>query len=163
MPKKIDNSDLTTSAEDGLKAIGLTQEDMKSLEGDLAAKPKRDNRICICGHPVTRHTVAGALTICKPTKMDCPCKRCRPVVKVSDLRPFLRKTEGSGGLHALARGMYALTQKDGKIDWLEDLVCDRCKEKAADLTPAAVTQRGTSAMHATGFDALLCGKCRTEV
>lgn len=155
--------DKEVDALDGLKMLGLSEKDMEALEQDLAGRPRRDNRVCICGHPVSRHTVAGALTICKPTKMDCPCKKCRPVVKVSDLRTFLRKTEGSGGLHALSRGMYALSQKDGKISWLIDLQCDRCGEKTEDLTPAAVTQRGTSALHATGFDALLCGKCREEV
>lgn len=150
-------------AVEGLRMLGLSQKDMASLEEDLARRPKRDNRVCICGHPVSRHTNVGGITMCKPTKMDCPCKKCRPVVAVSDLRPFLRKTEGSGGLHALSRGMYALSQKGGKITWLIDLVCDRCNEKTDDLTPVAVSQRGTSASHATGYDALLCRKCREEV
>lgn len=137
----------------------------EALEADekLRSRPAvRDGRICVCGHPVGRHMISTGITFCKPTRMECPCKKCRPVIESADVRPFLRKTEGSGRSHALGRGMAAAMSKGIEFSWIVDMVCDRC-EKAAPLSPVPVTQNGVAAQSATGYEALLCAECREAV
>lgn len=137
----------------------------EALEADerLRSRPAvRDGRICICGHPVSRHTVVSGVTFCKPTRMECPCKKTRPVLESRDTRPFLRKTEGAGRSHALGRGMAAARTKNIEFNWIVDMKCDRC-QKEAPLSPVPVSQTGVAQVSATGFDALLCGECRMEV
>ncbi|NBS92158.1 MAG: hypothetical protein EBT27_00155 [Betaproteobacteria bacterium] len=112
---------------------------------------------------MSAHTVVGGVAYCRPTKLECPCKSCKPVIEVEDTRCFNFKTEGSGALHALARGMLALAKREKNMRWVVELQCERCKRPAEKLVPTAVTQRGQAATQATGFDALLCEDCRREV
>lgn len=152
------------SAEDALAAIGISVSE--AIEGDsslLRSAGSRDKSICVCGHPVSRHTDTHGAVYCKPTRMECPCKKVRPVLEAEDLRCFLRKTAGSGSMHALTRGMAASAQKEKKVRWAIDLKCDRCKTEASRLVPAPVTQTGFATHHPTGYDALLCEKCLAEI
>jgi hypothetical protein len=137
----------------------------EALEEDekLRQRPaERDGRICLCGHPVSRHTVVNGLVFCKPTRMECPCKKVRAVIDTNDVRPFLRKTEGSGPMHALGRGLAAAITKGLDVVWLVEKKCDRCGTEGP-VAPVPVTQRGGATRSATGFDALLCQACRQEV
>ena len=120
----------------------------------------RDGRICLCGHPMKRHTDTGGRSACSPSRLICPCKKSRPVIESSDTRVFLRKTRGSGSGHALAQGILAAKGKH-EIKWLVEMKCDKC-EAEGKVSPVAVSQRGTIMDEATGFDALLCQKCREE-
>jgi hypothetical protein len=144
--------------------LDFTLEEAQQADKNLIENPvsDRDGRICICGHPVARHTNVSGLVYCKPTRMECPCKAIRAVVEANDIRPFLRKTSGQGPLHALGRGLQACVVKEVEVNWLIEMKCDRCK-KEAPLSPVPVTQRGISVNHATGFDALLCRECRDQV
>lgn len=153
------------SADQVFEHLDFTQEEAQAADESLLARQgrKRDGRICVCGHPVTRHTLlAGGLVYCKPTKMECPCKASRPVIESSDTRPFLRKTEGPGVLHALGRGIQAALKAGHDVDWLVDKQCDRCGTEGP-VSPVPVTQRGVAVNEPTGFDALLCRKCREQV
>ena len=132
---------------------------------ELLTQPKgrdRDGRICACGHPMTRHAVLSGLVYCKPSRMECPCKKDRPVVTTSDTRLFLCKTEGQGPMHALGRGLVAAAKDGHRVEWLIEKKCDRCGSEGP-VSPVPVTQRGVAVSEPTGFDALLCAKCRTEV
>lgn len=141
----------------------FTLEETAAADRQLIARGgPRDGRICTCGHPVSRHTQVAGIVLCKPTRMECPCKTVRAVLEASDTRSFLRKTSGGGALHALSRGLYAALQKGGSVEWIVDQQCDRCK-KPGPVSPVPVTQRGTATDQATGYDALLCGQCRSEV
>jgi len=157
-----------STAQDALKAMGLTTDEVIQVDSNLRTRPaKRDGRVCLCGHGVSKHTIVevpGRETIssCKPSKMDCPCKKVRPVIDVEDTRPFLRKTMGSGSMHALSRGLAVLAESGKSADWIVDLVCDRCEKKSDSLFPVPVTKDGRIATDATGYDALLCPKCRKE-
>lgn len=156
----------TKSALEALAQIGMTVEELKEAEEELAkvgSKRDRDSRICVCGHRMSAHTVIGGAGFCRPTKMECPCKTPRPVIEAADTRCFNFKTNGSGGLHALARGMLACVERGKSFRWIVPLVCDRCKKEADRLIPCAVSQRGQSMSAATGYDALLCEDCRREV
>lgn len=156
-----------TSALEALAAMGLTPEDVDRADQELAEQRKMrediDRSICTCGHAVARHTVSAGAVYCKPARMECPCKRLRPVLETSDTRMFVRKTDGGGAAHALARGIKAAIEKGKSAEWIVDLVCDRCGDTHPNIVPVPVTQTGTAASRATGYDALLCPDCRTEV
>jgi hypothetical protein len=151
------------SGEDALSMLGLSVEEIDKAEEELGTRGPRDQRICVCGHPVSRHTMTSGVVYCKPARMECPCKKIRPVLEAQDTRAFLRKTEGLGGMHALSRGIRAILAKGKSVRWIVDLECDRCGSSSETVIPAAVTQRGIPTEHATGFDALLCPKCATEI
>ena len=157
-----------TSAEDALAAMGISIEDMLKAEDRLAALGTRrykesDGRICVCGHAVSRHTVINGVVYCKPSRMECPCKKCRPVIEAQDTRKFLRKTSGAGPFHALALGMLSHAKEGKTVKWIDPPKCDRCGTETNNVVPVPVTQRGNAVDYATGFDALLCPKCRVEV
>ena len=148
---------------DAFDFMDFTLEEAVEKDNLLRQKPpERDGRICLCGHPTSRHTIANGLVFCKPTRMECPCKKVRAVVESSDVRPFLRKTEGSGPMHALGRGLAAAITKGLDVAWLIEKKCDRCGTEGP-VAPVPVTQRGISTSSATGFDALLCAVCRQSV
>ena len=149
---------------DPFSFMDFTLEEAVKADAELIDRPatNRDGRICLCGHPMARHTNAGGAVYCKPTRMECPCKNLRPVLEADDVRPFLRKTGGSGPLHALGRGLQASVTKQISVAWLVEMICDRCKTEGP-VSPVPVTQRGIAVSHATGYDALLCKDCREEV
>jgi hypothetical protein len=152
------------SAKDALAAMGLDLDEVVDIDNGLRTRPNtRDGRICLCGHAVSKHTDFGnGVMSCKPSKMDCPCKKCRPVMDVEDVRPFLRKTQGSGSMHAFSRGLAALAMSGKSAQWIVDLTCDRCGEHNGSLVPVPVTAHGIITDYATGHDALLCPTCRSE-
>lgn len=161
---------LREPAQDALKALGLTVEEITQAEekmlealGSRRYRTAVDPRICICGHPVGRHTTVGGLTFCKPSRMECPCKKCRPVIEVDDVRKFLRKTNGAGPLHALALGIKGLAEDGKGLRWIINVQCDRCRAFDVPVAPVPVTQQGVATSYPTGYDALLCETCRTEI
>ena len=155
------------SAEEALAMIGLTADDVDEADVALAEQRKINasiNRhVCACGHAMSRHTVVHGIVMCKPARMECPCKRSRPVLLAQDTRLFIRKTEGGGAAHALSRGIRESMAKGKSVEWLIDLVCDRCGRDTVSVTPVPVSQQGTARPYATGYDALLCSDCRVEV
>lgn len=153
-----------SSAAEALAAMGMTTDEVSAIDSALRTRPqKRDGRICLCGHGVTKHLVSDGIVSCKPSKMDCPCKKVRPVIDAEDTRPFLRRTQGAGAMHALSRGLAALATNGKDASWIIDLECDRCKAKTNNLVPVPVTANGFAVSEATGYDALLCPTCREEV
>jgi hypothetical protein len=138
-------------------------EDSKAAEEKIASQGRsdRDKRICACGHPMARHWTEHGKTLCKPSKMECPCRfeSHRAVLLAGDARKFLRKTEGPGPEHALARGILASIESGSDVEWLVEMVCDFCGEQSQ-LSPVPVTSSRSVEFKATGYDALLCRKCR---
>jgi len=164
--RKLYSMNHADEAAKALAQIGMTVDELKKAEEELSqVRPNRgrDNRICVCGHRMSAHTVVGGAAFCRPTKMECPCKKPRPVIEAQDTRCFNYKTSGSGALHALARGMLACVEREKSFKWIIPLVCDRCGSAAERLVPCAVTQRGQAVSYATGYDALLCEECRRAV
>lgn len=152
---------IAVEKKNALQAIGMNLDEVVEIDAGLRTRPAtRDGRICACGHSMTKHTEVGGIVLCKPSKMDCPCKKSRPVLDVEDTRPFLRKTQGPGPMHALSRGLAALLSLGKSADWIIDLVCDKCGKSAGLLSPVSVTKDGRTSETATGYDALLCSKCR---
>ena len=147
---------------DVFSALDFTLDEAIEANEELLNKGPRDQRVCLCGHAVSRHMEIMGMVQCKPSKMDCGCKKIRPVLEVGDLRVFLRKTDGAGSMHALGRGMATAAQRDIKMKWLETPTCDRCSTEGP-VSPVAVTQGGHISNHDTGFNALLCVNCRMEL
>lgn len=151
---------------DPLAAMGISLEEALAADKKITDKTRkgvRDRRICICGHPVARHAEYAGVLTCKPTAMRCPCKKVRSVLEADDIRTFLRKTEGSGALHALTRGIAASVSSGKKVEWSIPLKCDRCGEsEGRKVMPSVVTQGGRMTNHPTGFDVMLCDVCRIE-
>lgn len=150
-----------------LKTMGMSLEEAQQARdlGFVApSRQKTDRRICACGHRVSAHTEVAGVTFCKPTRMECPCKKCRPVMEVENTRYFIRATHGGGALHALSQGLVNLAEEGKGAKWIIDLKCDRCGTTTdGPPIPVPVTQNGIAVDYATGFDALLCPTCRTEV
>lgn len=166
LDKTVQNERRTTSAREALELMGIDVEEAIEMDEILLGKiasGMRDPHICVCGHPVSRHTSTNGVVYCKPTRMECPCKYVKPVLEVEDLRSFLRKTTGAGSMHALTRGMVASIKKGKSVTWLTDPVCDRCGKSADSISPTPVTPNGISVNYATGYDALLCPSCRDQV
>lgn len=155
---------MTTDASDALRAMGIDPD--SAIQMDKALKDRsglRDKRVCICGHGVTKHTDVAGAVMCKPSRMECPCKKVRPVLDVDDTRVFLRRTVGGGAMHALSRGLSALVMSGKSATWIVELKCDRCGNLDEIVNPVPVTQSGHATTYATGYDALLCQPCREEV
>ena len=66
-------------------------------------------------------------------------------------------------MHALTLGIVSHVQTGREVQWIVDLVCDRCGEANGNVVPVPVTQTGRATSYPTGYDALLCPTCRTEV
>lgn len=154
-------------AGDALAALGMSLEEVLDMDSVLRTRPPiRDGRICICGHAVSKHTsLPNGKIMCKPSKMDCPCHEVRAVIDVEDTRPFLRRTQGGGSMHALSRGLAALATSGKGAQWIIDLECDNCHEFSESLTPVPVTGDGrvSGGSEPTGYDRMLCLDCRTGV
>jgi len=159
------DKDKLIDAADALAQLGMSTDEVDEADADLLEKRARgvDRQVCVCGHGAARHTVSSGVVYCKPSRMECPCKKLRPVLLAEDTRLFIRKTDGQGPAHALSRGIRESANRGRKVSWIVDLVCDRCGTEADRLSPTAVSQRGVATDYATGYDALLCNKCRTEV
>jgi hypothetical protein len=146
---------------DPMAAMGISLEEAVEVDEAMRDRPAgRDGRVCICGHGAGRHTVANGVVYCKPARMDCPCKKLRPVVEAEDTRAFLRKTGGAGPMHALVRGMSAVISAGKRVEWIVDLKCDKCGAEGH-VVPVPVTRNGIVMAEPTGYDALLCVSCRT--
>lgn len=122
---------------------------------------ERDGRVCACGHPVTRHSGIAGEYVCQPTKMECPCRKPKPVLESSNTRFFVRKTVGAGAMHALGRGLAAAIEAGAECEWIVDLICEKCNEESDQLTPVAVDQFGVFVNEPARFNALICRKCRS--
>jgi hypothetical protein len=149
------------NSDNPLEALGLTVDDVEKADQEKREKGPRDRRVCVCGHGVSRHTNAHGAIYCKPARMECPCKKIQPVLETNDTRPFLRKTDGMGAQHALARGIKEAITRGKSVKWLIDMVCwnPNCGKTVTKLTPVPMTQRGTISGTATGFDVMLCDEC----
>jgi hypothetical protein len=152
-----------------LDAFDADLDELALLDEALTQPPRRnDKRICICGHPMSRHNTKKAGE-CVPARFTCACRKQVPVLEVPDTRYFLSRSLGSGEKHALMRGIF-LAQKgmgeafDEKAKWLVDLECwnPACKAPTK-LFPVRTDPdlyRIYDSNKDEGVSAFLCEKCR---
>lgn len=144
---------------DPFSFFDFTEDEAREALAVVSDKTKVRGKICICGHPMGRHSITSGLTSCTAGKQTCPCKRARAVIEVDNARIFLRRTTGGGALHALTLGMTAALEAGQQVDWVIDVACDRCGNSGL-VSPTPVTENGVIMNKATGYNVLLCRDCR---
>lgn len=142
-----------TTAKDALAALGITEEETEQLQEEMKQQTRRDPRICLCGHPMSRHSINNGIGLCELPKSTCNCKFERPVLRVGDTRLFLRNTTGHGPEHALTRGIVALATAGKEAEWLIPIACDKCGTEEGRIVPMALTDRSV----------LICENCIMEI
>lgn len=111
-----------------LDSFDVDQEKLELIDKAVSQPPRRnDKRICICGHPMSRHDKETKK--CRPARFDCPCKRNHAVLDVPNTRYFLSRSQGSGEKHALTRGIFLARKAmgedfDERAEWLVELNCE---------------------------------------
>jgi hypothetical protein len=119
-----------------MDALDADESKLDLIDKALTKNPrKNDKRICICGHPMSRHDEARGMS-CRPARFDCACINAIPVLEVPDNRYFLARNEGSGEKHALMRGIYMARRGmgerfDNEAEWIFDFKCmnPTCKKE----------------------------------
>lgn len=156
------------STNDVLNNLGLTESELTGMREVLKEKNlsrQRDNRICICGHPINYHRSG----VCMPAKMVCPCQNAVAVLSCDDTRFFLRKTEGPGALHALTRGIVALTVKGKEAEWIDTPVCEYPECESPEGTKVIPVPINTTVVPPrisygpTKVNKFLCEECRMKL
>lgn len=152
---------MSGSAMDALAALGIDPDEV--MEEYEATRPKtvRNGLICICGHPVARHTEVAGVGVCTPSRMVCPCRTPRAVADSADVRLFQYRTDGSGIRHALIRGLTAVANAGKEAHWIVDLVCDNPEcGSPTNVVPVPVTSSGSPTDEPSPLNVFLCSECR---
>jgi hypothetical protein len=136
-----------TTAREAIAMMGVDPDEMLEYS-KLAKRAKgRSRTVCLCGHPSNNHhniDDSGQIS-CRPGKMYCPCDSPIPVLQVSDLRAFTRKTSGHGRKHALMAGMSTLLERDVEstvVEWIVDVKCMSCGSEEGPIIPVAFVVDG---------------------
>lgn len=147
-----------------IKGLGIPLDDVLSATAEARAeRGPRDGRICVCGHPATRHIGLQGEMVCKPTRMECPCRAVEVVLETSDTRNFLWRTRGYGADHALAQGLGSAERKGVEYDWVEGVLrCRACGAHGVELLPCAVFGNKVRREPAR-TNGLLCRECVDRV
>jgi hypothetical protein len=152
-----------SDARDILAGMGLDPDQAIETDKRLKTKPRRDPRICVCGHAVNKHVPESGA--CEPTKYKCPCRHVNPVLTVEDTRMFLRKSTGPGPEHALTRGIAALAEAGRGCDWLEgSKLCFKCTTAGVNVRAVPTDSTGTKVLYDhSQFNILVCDPCYKEM
>jgi hypothetical protein len=151
-----------SSARDMLAGMGIDADEAIETDRRLKSKPRRDPRICICGHAVNKHVPESGA--CEPTKYKCPCRHVHAVITVDDTRLFLRKTTGPGSEHALVRGMAALAEAGKDCEWIEGAqVCKKCGAEGAGRVVPTNSAMTVALNEHSAYNMLLCNSCYKEL
>lgn len=103
-----------------LEALGYDVDQLIEQDKQLSKSRARNSFVCLCGHPVSRHTTDEEGNVyCKPARMFCHCKQIEHAVEAEDNRSFYRKTNNYGAEHALTRGMLSSITKGKEAIWVE--------------------------------------------
>lgn len=131
--------------------------------------PKKDPRICVCGHPARAHSSEGVTAdavekrkynqhVCRYARMACPCAKFIEVVKCDDVRLFTFRTSGIDANHALFKGVSRAKEKDVEFEW-SDLSLTACVECGITTGPrhiVALNDRGRVSRDPGAFNVFLC-------
>jgi hypothetical protein len=117
---------------------------------------------------MNKHDVSSGLVACKPSAMNCPCKAVRLVLISTNVRPFMRKSAGSGASHALMQGLRSAIELGAEISWIEPPSCGDQKKgtkcgSTDQVVPCLITKNGFHADKPTGYDVFLCPPCRKSL
>lgn len=148
-----------TTAKDALAALGITDDEVEQFQAEMKQQTRRDPRICMCGHPMSRHSTDAGIGLCALPKSICNCKFPKAALKVGDTRLFLRNTSGPAAEHALTRGMIASASAGKEVEWIIPVECDKCKATEGRIVPVPITDAMTVAYESSNRNVLLCEDC----
>lgn len=144
-----------------LAQLGLEVEqvddEIRELERELNSK-----QVCICGHPMRRHSLLQDRWDCQPARIWCPCSQPIPVLEAEDLRLFQCQTFGWGARHALIQG---IRKSDNALRWtrlLANAHCWSCGSKEV-LYPTPLDGNQLPTKQAAPMNALFCEACLLKV
>jgi hypothetical protein len=154
------------------EALGWTQ-DQNDQAAEAIAKPsvpRKDPRVCLCGHSARAHATQGldaesaqeyrerGLERCQVARMSCPCRGFVEVLQTEDVRAFTFKTSGPDTDHALTKGIKKLQGRDNTFEWsnLEKTACTRCGESSGQRHLVAMTNQGRIATYPAPNNLFLC-------
>lgn len=167
---------------DDVLSFPLSESEKVIEDGDLNA-----GLICSCGHAWKYHKPEHGY--CLPGRQSCRCNEFIPVLKVSDTRYFMRKSQGNGNLHALSLGIASARlvklsseptdnpksrlKKPVEMKWNLSICCMKCTKVDVGLSPTMVSLSGQivyepDVIYADDpgrkiFNFLLCDPCIEEV
>jgi hypothetical protein len=148
--------------------------------------------ICTCGHSGKYHN-ESEVDYCLVGRQACRCNEFIPVLKVSDTRHFMRKSQGNGNLHALSLGIASArlvkaktetetnpqtgiktrTKKPVEMKWNLDICCMKCMRSDVGLSPTMVSLQGQiiyepdviykDQLDVKIFNLMLCDDCIDEI
>jgi hypothetical protein len=146
-----------------LAGMGIDPDEAIATDKRLKTKPRRDPRVCVCGHAVSKHVPESGA--CEPTKYKCPCRNAHPVMTAEDTRMFLRKTTGPGPEHALTRGIAALAEAGKGCAWIEGAdACFKCGSVSGNARAVATDSTGSRILYEhSQFNILVCADCYKEM
>jgi hypothetical protein len=151
-----DRRTMESKSLDDVLSFSLAESEEVIEKGDL-----NDGLICSCGHAWKYHK--PEFGYCLPGRQACRCNDFIPVLKVSDTRYFMRKSQGNGKLHALSLGIAAarLSKPEGELEeepkddskpkrtkrpvemkWNLDICCMKCRAVDVGLSPTMVSLQG---------------------
>jgi hypothetical protein len=151
-----------SNARNILEAMGIDPDEAIEADHRLKTKPRRDPRICVCGHAINKHVPESGA--CEPTRYKCPCRHSIPVLIVDDTRLFLRRATGPGPEHALTRGIAALAEAEKSCEWIpETAKCFKCGSTDNFRAVPTDSQMEKIVYEHSAYNALVCLTCYKDM
>lgn len=123
------------------EALGWSEEDAEKVSEAIKepSVPRKDPRVCLCGHPARAHSTEGITDLargfasrgfnhCRFARMKCPCAGFVEIGTSSDVRVFTFKTAGPDKDHALLKGIKKAQDAGAEFEWtdLSKTACLKC-------------------------------------
>lgn len=147
------------SSNDAFDQLGLRASEVDEYLDRLPRRPS-NRQICICGHPMSKHSelVAGTVS-CVTSNLWCPCTKPFAIAEVDDIRYFMRESHGRGKKHALTIGLRGLQKAGKKSRLLIEPHCFKCASQDISLEIVGIDRNGGIAYSAAPVNLLLCERC----
>lgn len=152
-----------TGGENILHQLGLDQDTLSSFS-DSISRGLTDKRICVCGHPIIRHSKGeSGYWACTWGKLWCPCQAPIPVLTASNVKFFQMRTRGVGERHALSLGIYKSIKNEIELAFTPDVACFKCDMRKPSLKPVSL-DRNFRVLDIPGhYNGLFCPECLFEM
>jgi hypothetical protein len=148
-----------SSTPDAFSELGMSPEAVDDYLSRLPRRPT-NRQICICGHPMTKHSeITAGIQSCVTSNLWCPCSKPFAIAEVDDVRYFMRESHGRGIKHALTIGLRNL-QKAGKSSHLLiEPHCFLCQRNDRALEVIGIDRNGGIAFSSAPVNVLACEAC----
>ena len=140
-----------------LAELGLPEEQV-DFELDELEQEMKSKKVCICGHPMRRHSLLLDNWDCQPARIWCPCSKPIPVLEAEDLRLFQCQTFGWGARHALTQGIRKSDKALRATRLLANAHCWIC-EGLGTLYPTPLDGNNFPTKQPAAINALFCQSC----